>query len=75
MGRPRPPRELTQNEGMRRFPVLAGLILALALALASGVIQRAEELRGLRTTHPLVVTALGAAGIRRIVVRELARER
>jgi hypothetical protein len=58
----------------------AGLALAAPVSAGtgselSGVIQRAEELRGLRTTHPLAVSTLGAAGIRRIVVRELARER
>ena len=40
----------------------------------SGVIKQTEELRGLSTTHPLAVSTLGAAGIRRVVVRELARE-
>ncbi len=39
------------------------------------MIQRAEELRGLSTTHPLAVSTLSAAGIRRIVARELERER
>jgi hypothetical protein len=60
------------------------LLAALALASpasagtgaeVSGVIARAEQLRGLRTTHPLAVSAVSAAGMRRIVVRELERER
>ena len=60
--------------------VCAGLAFTAPVSAGTGadlssVIQRAEELRGLRTTHPLAVSALGAAGIRRIVVRELARER
>jgi hypothetical protein len=41
----------------------------------SAVIARAEQLRGLRATHPLAVSALSATGLRRIVVSELARER
>ena len=41
----------------------------------SAVIARAEQLRGLRATHPLAVSALSATGMRRIVVRELARDR
>jgi hypothetical protein len=60
--------------------VCAGLALAAPVSAGtgselSGVIQRAEELRGLRTTHPLVVSTLSAAGIRRVVARELKRER
>ena len=60
------------------------LLAALALASPasagtgsdlSGVIARAEQLRGLRTTHPLAVSAVTAAGMRRIVTRELAHER
>jgi hypothetical protein len=39
------------------------------------VIARAEQLRGLRTTHPLAVSTVTAAGMKRIVVRELAHER
>ena len=68
---------------MRASFVCALLCAGLALAAPAsagtgselrGVIQRAEELRGLSTTHPLAVSTLGAAGIRRVVVRELARE-
>ncbi len=58
----------------------AGLALAAPVSAGtgselSGVIKQTEELRGLSTTHPLAVSTLGAAGIRRVVVRELARER
>ena len=58
--------------------LLAGLVAAPAGgadgAEVRGVVQKVEELRGLQTTHPLAVTPLGAAGMRRIVVRLLARE-
>ena len=37
--------------------------------------QRTEQLRGLKTTHPLAVSTLDAAGMKRVVLRELARER
>ena len=40
-----------------------------------GVIEKVEELRGLRATQPLAVTTLDAAGLRRVVVRLLAQER
>ena len=36
---------------------------------------RTEQLRGLKTTHPLAVSTLDAAGMKRVVLRELARER
>ncbi|HET6173828.1 MAG TPA: hypothetical protein VFD90_14540 [Gaiellales bacterium] len=60
--------------------VLAGLLLAVPASAGTGselpgVIKRAEQLRGLKTTRPLAVATLGAAGLRRIVVRELAHER
>jgi hypothetical protein len=69
---------------MGRTRLLVLLLAALALASPasagtgselSGVIARAEQLRGLRTTHPLAVSAVTAAGMKRIVARELARER
>jgi hypothetical protein len=41
----------------------------------SGVITRAEQLRGLTTTHPLAVSTLDAAGLRRVVVSEIEHER
>ena len=60
--------------------LLAGLLLAAPASAGTGselraVIARAEQLRGLKTTHPLAVSTLDAAGLRRVVVRELARER
>jgi hypothetical protein len=41
----------------------------------SGVIARAEQLRGLSTTHSLAVSTLDAAHLRRVVVGELEHER
>jgi hypothetical protein len=60
--------------------LLAWLVLAAPAAAGTGsdihaVIARAEQLRGLQTTHPLAITTLTAAGMRRVVVGELARER
>jgi hypothetical protein len=60
--------------------LLAGLLLAAPASAGTGselraVIARTEQLRGLKTIHPLAVSALEAAGLRRLVVRELARER
>ena len=60
--------------------LLSGLLLAAPASAGTGseirgVIARAEQLRGLKTTHPLAVSTLDAAGLRRVVVRELARER
>jgi hypothetical protein len=60
--------------------ILAWLVLAIPAAADTGpdvraVIARAEQLRGLRTTHPLAITTLTAAGMRRVVVGELARQR
>jgi hypothetical protein len=69
---------------MRKTRLLALLCAGLALAIPasagtgtelSGVIQRTEELRGLTTTHPLAVSTLSAAGLRRVVVREIAHDR
>lgn len=69
---------------MGRARLLAVLLAGLAFAgpasagtgsELNGVIQRAEQLRGLRATHPLAVSTLGAAGLRRVVVREIAHER
>lgn len=65
-----------------RLAVLLLALLACAVPAGAGtgagltaVIQKAEQLRGLRTTHPLAVSSLGAAGMRRVVAGELARER
>lgn len=60
--------------------LLSGLLLAAPAGAGTGseirgVIARAEQLRGLESTHPLAVSTLDAAGLRRILVRELARER
>jgi hypothetical protein len=59
--------------------LLAGLLIAGPAAGADSelreVIRKTEQLRGLRTTHPLAVSTLDAAGLRRVVVRELAHER
>jgi hypothetical protein len=60
--------------------LLAGLLLVAPASAGTGselraVIARAEQLRGLKTTHPLAISTLDAAGLRRVVVRELARER
>ena len=60
--------------------LLAGLLLVAPASAGPGsdlraVIARAEQLRGLKTTHPLAVSTLDAAGLRRVVLRELARER
>jgi hypothetical protein len=60
--------------------VLAALALAVPASAGTGsglraVIQRTEQLRGLETTRPLAVTTVDAAGMRRVVLRELARER
>jgi hypothetical protein len=69
---------------MRRRPLLAllvaGLLLAVPASAGTGsdlraVVQRTEQLRGLKTTHPLAVSTLDAAGMKRVVLRELARER
>ena len=64
---------------------LAALLLALLAGAATAtagtgsgltaVVQKAEQLRGLQTTHPLAVSAVGAAGMRRVVAGELAHER
>ena len=40
-----------------------------------GVIQKVEQLRGLRTTHPLAVSTVDAAAMRGVVLRQLERER
>jgi hypothetical protein len=60
--------------------LLAGLLIAGPASAGAGseiqgVIQKTEVLRGLRTTHPLAVSTLSAAGLRRVVVRELEQER
>lgn len=60
--------------------VLAALPLAAPASAGSlselgAVIQRTEQLRGLDTSRPLAVTTVDAAGMRRVVLRELARER
>ena len=60
--------------------ILAGLLLAAPASAGTGselrgVIQRTEQLRGLGATRPLAVTTVDAAGMRRVVLRELARER
>ena len=69
---------------MRTRPVLALLATGLLLAVPAtagtgselrGVMQRTEQLRGLKTTHPLAVSTVDAAGMKRVVLRELARER
>jgi hypothetical protein len=65
---------------LRLLAALIGLLLAVPASAGTGselraVIARAEQLRGLKTTHPLAVSTLDAAGLRRVVVRELARER
>jgi hypothetical protein len=62
------------------LPLLAVLALAAPASAGTGselrgVIARAEQLRGLRTTHPLAVSTVTAAGMRRGVVSELAHER
>jgi hypothetical protein len=59
--------------------LLAGLLLVAPASAGTGselraVIARAEQLRGLKTTHPLAISTLDAAGLRRVVLRELARE-
>jgi hypothetical protein len=68
---------------MGRTRLLVPLLAVLAAAAPagagtgsalSGVIARAEQLRGLRTTHPLAVSTVTAAGMRRVVSRELAHE-
>jgi hypothetical protein len=60
--------------------LLAALLLAAPASAGTGaelraVIQRTEQLRGLKTTHPIAVSTLDAKGMRRVVLRELARER
>ena len=84
MGGPRAPRQLTHAERMGRTCVvgllLAGLLLAAPASAGTGselrgIIQRTEQLRGLKTTHPIAVSTLDARGMRRVVLRELARER
>jgi hypothetical protein len=60
--------------------ILAGLLLAAPASAGTGselrgVIQRTEQLRGLATTHALAVSTVDAKGMRRVVLRELARER
>jgi hypothetical protein len=60
--------------------ILAGLLLAAPASAGTGselrgVIQRTEQLRGLGTTRPLAVATVDAKGMRRVVLRELARER
>jgi hypothetical protein len=62
------------------LPLLACLAIAVPATAGAGaglsaVIQTAEQLRGLQTTHPIAVSAVGAAGMRRVVVGELAHER
>ncbi len=84
MGGSRAPRQLTHDEGMGRTRVVALLLAGLLLAAPAsagtgselrGIIQRTEQLRGLKTTHPIAVSTLDARGMRRVVLRELARER
>jgi hypothetical protein len=53
--------------------LLAGLLLVAPASAGTGselraVIARAEQLRGLKTTHPLAISTLDAAGLRRGVV-------
>ena len=60
--------------------VLVGLVAAAPAGAGDGdevreVVAKTEELRGLRTGGDLRVTALAAPGLRKVVVRELARER
>jgi hypothetical protein len=60
--------------------LLAGLLLAAPASAGTGselrgVIQRSEQLRGLKTTHAIAISTLDARGMRRVVLRELARER
>ena len=68
---------------MARWWILGLVLAALALpapasgaggAEVRGVVEKVEELRGLRASHPLAVTTLGADGLRRVVVRLLAQE-
>lgn len=60
--------------------VLVGLVPAAVPAGGAdgaevrGIVQKVGELRGLRTTHALAVSTLDARGMRRVVVRLLARE-
>ncbi len=67
--------------GIRRVAlILAGLLLAAPASAGTGselrgVIQRTEQLRGLGTTRALAVSTVDAKGMRRVVLRELARER
>jgi hypothetical protein len=60
-------------------PLVAAFLLLAAPATAGtgleAVIARAEQLRGLETTHPLAISTLDASGLRRVVLKELARER
>ena len=69
---------------MRRTRLLALALTGLAIAVPAragtdpglgAVIQRAELLRGLRTTHPLKITAVRAAAMKRIVIGERGAER
>jgi len=60
--------------------LLAGLLIAGPATAGTDseireVIEKTQQLRGLRTTHPLAISTLDAAGLRRVVVRVLARER
>ena len=73
-------RRLRRSAMRPLIALLAGLLLAAPASAGPGsdlraVIARAEQLRGLKTTHPLAVSTLDAAGLRRVVLRELARER
>ena len=70
MGGPRAPRQLTHDERMGRTRVVALLLAGLLLAAPAsagtgselrGIIQRTEQLRGLKTTHPIAVSTLDAA--------------
>lgn len=85
MGGARAPDELTpHNEVMGRARLLALLCAGLLIVVPasagtgselSGVIKSAQQLRGLSTDRPLAIATLDAAGLRRLVVRELEHER
>jgi hypothetical protein len=69
---------------MGRLRLLVVLVAGLAVAAPAGagtgsevpgVIAKAEQLRGLRATHPLAVSNVDADGMRRVVLHELAAER
>ncbi|MDX6600442.1 MAG: hypothetical protein QOE87_4329 [Gaiellales bacterium] len=76
---------MAQNGTVKGFcvllVVLGGLVLAGPAARAGegaevrGIIQKVEELRGLRTGHPLAVSTLDAVAMRGVVARLLERER